>query len=695
MKRVGIFQRNLILTLGISISLLVIIIVYMNYLSTQSKLMNEKQEVEKLVEDNILNGIHGTDVAYSIIESSLAQKMEAFTKILMEEYSVNPNIDSWDLDAFKKRFNDFEIFVLNPDLIITHSTRAEDLGLDFKEFGIKDLLDKRIADGKFETDRMEISEATKEANKFSYMATPDKKHLIELGATSEQFKDSIDDLDLGKLTDTLTDQHPYISDITIYTVQDDGVPEHAMNKFDKEGKALKIDESFIDIGKKAATKNEILEQQGKEKDKQFKYRFIPSTAKSNDSQDALKQSRLIVIKYDENYFNTILRNNNITALIMIFASIIISIGLSIVIGRRVSRPINIFGKLIDRTSRLEFTESQQLNTLKKRKDDFGDLSIKYESMLEAVRNAFGQVIESSEQLAAMSEEFTASTNETKQAAGQISTSIQDISQQTDKQSAVVEEAIQHISTITNEVKNVSANIQEVNVLVNNTVDISNKGTTTIEKSARNMEQINTYTTYSKNIVINLNDKSTQIETISSFITSIAEQTNLLALNAAIESARAGEAGKGFAVVADEVRKLAVESSTAANQINDLIMEIKNEISKAMESMNNGYEAVQEGNTLTNEAGIAFEDILNAVSGVADQSKASATISKQVENVTTDLMDSVQQISTLYQSLTMNAGEVAAATEEQAAVVDEMATGSRNLSVIAEDLLNEVDKFKVN
>ncbi|WLV23947.1 methyl-accepting chemotaxis protein [Aciduricibacillus chroicocephali] len=695
MRQRNTFQRNLVFMLGISISVLVILIMLFNYWNARKDLVQKNEETEQLVEENILNAINSSDAAYSIIEKSLGEKMEQYTKVLINKYKKNPNIDSWNLADYKKQFDGFDIFVLNKDLVITHSSRKADLGLDFKEFGITDLLMGRLNSGKFETDRMEISEATKQANKFSYMATPDKKYLIELGATSEQFDSLIKDLDMTQLASNLEKAHDYVDNIDIYTVQADKMPEQSITDQNNKGESIKISKKSAKIGAEAIKSGNSIEKEAKENGKEFKYHYIPALKKDENGDTLYKQSRLLVIKYDESYFKGLLMKKNIYSIIIVIVSVILSIVLSIIISRRISKPVEAFGEVIDRTSRLEFTDNEHLTQLKERNDDFGNLAEKYDHMLSEVRSAFSKVVHSADQLAAMSEQFQASAEETRQAAGQISGSIQDVSNETEKQSRLVNNAIEDIHQITNEVKHVSDNIQKVNNLVGHTVEISNSGSEAIAHSAENMVKIDTHTKGSKNIVIQLNDKSTQIETISSFITSIAEQTNLLALNAAIESARAGESGKGFAVVADEVRKLAIESSTAAKQINDLIAEIKNEISKAMDSMNDGYEAVQEGNTLTNEAGTAFNGILEAVEQVSEESRHTAEISLEVEQITSGLLGSIQEVADLYDKLTANAQEVAATTEEQTAVVEDMTDGASNLSKIADELIKEVDKFKMD
>jgi methyl-accepting chemotaxis protein len=74
-------------------------------------------------------------------------------------------------------------------------------------------------------------------------------------------------------------------------------------------------------------------------------------------------------------------------------------------------------------------------------------------------------------------------------------------------------------------------------------------------------------------------RTRDVQSILSEIGEIAKQTNLLALNAAIEAARAGEAGRGFAVVADEVRDLSARTSQFSQQINALMLGMRDSVAQ--------------------------------------------------------------------------------------------------------------------
>ncbi len=80
---------------------------------------------------------------------------------------------------------------------------------------------------------------------------------------------------------------------------------------------------------------------------------------------------------------------------------------------------------------------------------------------------------------------------------------------------------------------------------------------------------------------------------------ISGQTNLLAFNAAVEASRAGQHGVGFSVVAAEVRRLAEDSSKAAENISQLVNDVKHGIEK--------------GFKLSEQATDAFQTIVKSVS----------------------------------------------------------------------------------
>jgi methyl-accepting chemotaxis protein len=165
----------------------------------------------------------------------------------------------------------------------------------------------------------------------------------------------------------------------------------------------------------------------------------------------------------------------------------------------------------------------------------------------------------------------------------------------------------------------------------------------------------------------INDSSRKIADIISVIDGIAFQTNILALNAAVEAARAGEQGRGFAVVASEVRSLAGRSAEAAKEIKTLI--------------GASVTRVEQGTALVDQAGATMAEVVTSIRRVTDlMSEISAASIEQSQGVA---------------NVGVSIGQMDETTQQNAALVEEMAAAAGNLSTLAQELVETVAVFVLN
>lgn len=381
--------------------------------------------------------------------------------------------------------------------------------------------------------------------------------------------------------------------------------------------------------------------------------------------------------------------SGIEIMILAAISLLISIIIATVFGRRVAKNIQLTVREMDTFSEGNLHAHLQFKT----KDEFAHLAESFNSMSEKLRQMMKQVGDSSEQVAATSEQLTASSLEVTQATEVVTESIQDIAQGIDEQDTLTGDVRNLSAHILKKMNDISTSIQNVNDATVETKNMASLGRSSVHVATVQMDEISANTSELNTRVQDLDDNSAAIVAAVNVIKSIATQTNLLAINASIEAARSGEHGKGFAVVAEEVRKLADESNLAAVEIEKVVAQITDSTRIIEEDMVNSNNSVHVGRDKVNVARDNFIQIDDAITDVQAQTELVTAAIRTIHQDIEKLVQEINYIGEVSMKSSRHVQSVAASSEEQNAAMEEVAAASTHLAKMAIDLQESIQTFK--
>jgi methyl-accepting chemotaxis protein-1 (serine sensor receptor) len=324
-----------------------------------------------------------------------------------------------------------------------------------------------------------------------------------------------------------------------------------------------------------------------------------------------------------------------TTLVTLFVIIVIGLGLIWLIPGSVIVPVNEAVSIAQSIADGDLTHVVQVN----RKDELGKLLTSLETMRAKLSGVVANVRGGSEGVATASAEIAQGNN--------------DLSARTEQQASALEETAASMEELNSTVKQNADAARQANQLASKASEVAIQGGEVVGQVVATMKGIN--------------EASRKISDIISVIDGIAFQTNILALNAAVEAARAGEQGRGFAVVASEVRSLAGRSAEAAREIKTLI--------------NTSVERVEQGTVLVDKAGGTMTEVVTSIRRVTD-------IMGEISAASDEQAAGVAQVGEAVQSMDQ-------VTQQNAALVEQMAAAASSLKGQAQELVQVVATFKLS
>lgn len=423
----------------------------------------------------------------------------------------------------------------------------------------------------------------------------------------------------------------------------------------------------------------------------YDFNGVNKYAAYNISKD---QSKIVVISADESEVLQPVNNMMKLAVFALIVVVVIVSAIGIVITEIALRPIIRVSQIVQKMADLDFSENENTEKMKKRKDETGVMTRSVALLREELVDLLEGIQKQSVQLFKTSANLDGDSDETQKMVEQVDRAVGDIATGATSQAQETQNATENVIAMGNMIEDTNAEAERLNGNAQQMKDSSDQAMQILkelneinDRTKQSIEEVYTQT--------NITNESVQkIKEATVLIASIAEETNLLSLNASIEAARAGEQGKGFAVVASQIQKLAEQSNESASQIDEITNALISDSTKSVETIAQVRDIMNEQSEKMEKTDSMFRQVNTGVDHAMDSVNTITEKTELLNQSREKIIDVVQNLSAIAEENAASSQETSASITQVNTVVTDISDNASGLKDIAYHLENDVKRVQL-